>query len=386
MWQGAVEYRVIAGEASETGVTAKNLRQPTLLVADSDLGKRTALVSRLRMEDYTVLLTIVRAFKPHVVLCDWSLDGLDGLEFCRTLKADDEMRFCYFILLSGRDTIADRIFSRDSGVDDFLNKPIDISELLARVRTGLRMYAMQQEIVEKNILLERLNRFKSDMLAFASHELKTPIAVMRINLEMLRMEEEESLKAEYLDTAEQQILRLNDMVTTLLDLRRLEEGKLVYKLEKVDLAEVVEAAVQTQMPVARIKRQYVGLTVSSTAILGDREKLQHVIENLLNNAIKYSPEESRVLVQMSQSQYDVILGFIDEGPGMTLEQQNQLFMRYTQLQGEYNDKRFKSTGLGLVLACEFIEGMGGSIGAYSKGAGKGSCFWVQLPLLKETDA
>lgn len=363
-------------------------RRPTLLVIDDDLSMRTALVSRLRMEGYVVLeardgyegLNLIRTIKPQVVLSDWTMPCMDGLELCTHLKADAELRHIYFILITGRDTIADRVRSRDGGVDDFLNKPIDVAELLARVRTGLRMHSMQQEILEKNRQLQQLNRFKSDMLAFASHELKTPIAVMRINLEMLRMEDEEYLREEYLDTTEQQVFRLSNTVDTLLDLRRIEEGQLTYKLEPIDLAQIVEAAVETQTPVARIKRQHIGVTTMISPILADSGKLQHVMENLLNNAIKYSPDESRVLVQMNQSQTDVIVGFIDEGPGIHPDRQSQLFIRYTQLHGDYDDHRFKSTGLGLILASEFIYGMGGQIGVYSKGPGKGSCFWIQMPL------
>ncbi|WP_218081889.1 hybrid sensor histidine kinase/response regulator [Anthocerotibacter panamensis] len=370
-------------------MSEEGIHQPTLLVIDDDWSMRSALVSRLRMEDYVVLearngregLNLIRTIKPEVVLSDWMMPEMDGMELCRTLKADEQLRHIYFILVTGRDTIADRVHSRDGGVDDLLNKPIDVAELLARVRTGLRMHTMQQEILAKNSQLQRLNQFKSDMLAFASHELKTPIAVMRINLEMLRLEDDDSLKEEYLSTAEQQVLRLNEMVNTLLDLRRLEEGKLTYKLEPVDLCAIVEAAVQTQSPVARIKRQHIGVATTSAPVLADRDKLQHVVENLLNNAIKYSPEESRVLVQMTQGQTDIIVGFIDEGPGIPPERQSQLFLRYSQLQGEYSDQRFKSTGLGLILANEFIEGMGGHIGVYSKGVGKGSCFWIQLPLI-----
>ncbi|WP_287129710.1 hybrid sensor histidine kinase/response regulator [Candidatus Cyanaurora vandensis] len=369
----------------------ENNEQPTLLVVDDDWSMRAALVSRLRMESYVVLeardgfeaLHLIRTVKPRVVLSDWTMPEMDGLELCSQLKADAELRHIYFILITGRDTLADRIKSRDGGVDDFLNKPIDVAELLARVRTGLRMHTMQQEILEKNHQLQQLNRFKSDMLAFASHELKTPIAVMRINLEMMRIEPEEHLREEYLDTTEQQVLRLSDMVNTLLDLRRLEEGKLFYKLEPMDLGQVVEEAVTTQTPVARIKRQHIGVTTLPTVVMADRDKLQHVIENLLNNAIKYSPEEARVLVQMNQGQTDVIVGFIDEGPGIPVDRQSQLFTRYTQLQGDYDDQRFKSTGLGLILASEFIYGMGGHIGVYSKGPGKGSCFWIQMPLMKE---
>jgi len=93
------------------------MQQPTLLVIDDEVSMRSALVSRLRMEGYVVLeakdgregLHLTRTVKPSVILSDWTMPEMDGLELCRFLKGDDELRHIYFILLTGRDTIADRV-------------------------------------------------------------------------------------------------------------------------------------------------------------------------------------------------------------------------------------------------------------------------------------
>jgi signal transduction histidine kinase len=222
------------------------------------------------------------------------------------------------------------------------------------------------------------------MLAFASHELKTPIAVMRISLEMLRIEESEEGQAELLDIVDNQVGTLSELVSNFLNLRKLEEGQLEYNCKPLDLKPLVDKAVQAIEPVTRLKNQVVCVNADSIKVLADQEKLRQVIVNLLSNASKYSPNDTRIIIQMHQGANDVLLGLIDEGPGIPAEKQPQLFRRYAQLQGDYKDERFVGTGLGLVLCQEFIQGMGGSMGVHSQG--HGSCFWIQLPIAHAEDA
>jgi len=202
---------------------------------------------------------------------------------------------------------------------------------------------------------------------------------------MLRMEIDADECIELLDTAEQQALQLSELISTLLDLRKLEEGRMEFNLQPVDIRDLIERVVDQITPLARLKRQYIGVNHADAWVLADREKLQQVLLNLLSNACKYSPEDSRILVQTHRGPSDVLIGIIDEGPGIAEEKQSKLFRRYAQLHGEdeFADGRFKSTGLGLVLCQEFIQGMGGHIGVHSK-PNRGSCFWVQIPQYQES--
>lgn len=364
-----------------------------ILIADDDRMVRTLIADSLRAEGYGVLeaedgaaaLELALQEKPDLVVSDWIMPRHDGIEVCRRLKADPQTQWTYFILVTARTASEDRIQGLDAGADDILSKPVMTDELLARVRTGLRVQSMQSKLIAQNAVLSRLNRFKSDMLAFASHEIKTPLAVLRISLEMLRMEIDADECIELLDTAEQQALQLSELISTLLDLRKLEEGRMEFNLQPVDIRDLIERVVDQITPLARLKRQYIGVNHADAWVLADREKLQQVLLNLLSNACKYSPEDSRILVQTHRGPSDVLIGIIDEGPGIAEEKQSKLFRRYSQLHGEdeFADGRFKSTGLGLVLCQEFIQGMGGHIGVHSK-PNRGSCFWVQIPQYQES--
>ena len=367
------------------------MHTPTILIADPDQSSRAVMVQHLEAQGFIIqefesgidLMRSVEAEPPDLIICDWHIPDLDGPEICRVLRADERYEHLYLILITSTPEDKELVLASDMGANDFISKPIEPSELLVRVRTGLRITKMQGDLLNQNQSLNQLNQFKSDMVAFASHELKTPIAVMRISLEMLRLEEAEEGKAELLDIVDNQVGTLSELVSNFLNLRKLEEGQLEYNCRPLDLKPLVDRAVQAIEPVTRLKNQVVCVNTDSISVLADQEKLRQVIVNLLSNASKYSPNDTRIIIQMHQGAKDVLLGLIDEGPGIPAEKQPQLFRRYAQLQGDYKDERFVGTGLGLVLCQEFIQGMGGSMGVHSQG--RGSCFWVQIPLAQEED-
>jgi len=368
------------------------MHTPTILIADPDQSSRAVMVQYLEAQGFIIqefesgidLMRSVEAEPPDLIICDWHIPDLDGPEICRVLRADERYEHLYLILITSTPEDKELVLASDMGANDFISKPIEPSELLVRVRTGLRITKMQGDLLNQNQSLNQLNQFKSDMVAFASHELKTPIAVMRISLEMLRLEEAEEGKAELLDIVDNQVGTLSELVSNFLNLRKLEEGQLEYNCRPLDLKPLVDRAVQAIEPVTRLKNQVVCVNTDSISVLADQEKLRQVIVNLLSNASKYSPNDTRIIIQMHQGAKDVLLGLIDEGPGIPAEKQPQLFRRYAQLQGDYKDERFVGTGLGLVLCQEFIQGMGGSMGVHSQG--RGSCFWIQIPLAQEEDA
>jgi two-component system, sensor histidine kinase and response regulator len=373
-------------------MTSVKVHTPTILIADHDQSSRAVMVQYLEAQGFIVrefesgidLMMAVETEPPDLIICDWHIPHLDGPEVCRVLRADERYEHLYLILITSTTQDKELVLASDMGANDFISKPIEPSELLVRVRTGLRIAKMQGELLNQNQSLNQLNHFKSDMLAFASHELKTPIAVMRISLEMLRIEESEEGQAELLDIVDNQVGTLSELVSNFLNLRKLEEGQLEYNCKPLDLKPLVDKAVQAIEPVTRLKNQVVCVNADSIKVLADQEKLRQVIVNLLSNASKYSPNDTRIIIQMHQGANDVLLGLIDEGPGIPAEKQPQLFRRYAQLQGDYKDERFVGTGLGLVLCQEFIQGMGGSMGVHSQG--HGSCFWIQLPIAHAEDA
>jgi sigma-B regulation protein RsbU (phosphoserine phosphatase) len=138
----------------------------TLLLVDDDRVHSRLLQARLSRAGYHVLmatsgaegLELARRHKPVVLLCDWLMDGMDGVEVCSRLRADPEIASTYVILLTSRSRVEDRVTGLDAGADDFLSKPVDTEELLARVRSGVRLYQANERL---QILADELQRQKS---------------------------------------------------------------------------------------------------------------------------------------------------------------------------------------------------------------------------------
>ncbi|WP_253276401.1 PP2C family protein-serine/threonine phosphatase [Synechococcus sp. PCC 6312] len=133
-----------------------------ILVIDDDPTTRLILAKNLRNQGYEVTTTnhgeagisTAREIQPALIICDWMMPGLDGLEVCRRIKADPDLASIFFVLLTAKDDIADRIRGLDAGADEFLSKPIERDELRARVQAGLRLYQANQELKEQKHLLE----------------------------------------------------------------------------------------------------------------------------------------------------------------------------------------------------------------------------------------
>jgi signal transduction histidine kinase/CheY-like chemotaxis protein len=226
---------------------------------------------------------------------------------------------------------------------------------------------------------ERANRSKSEFLARMSHELRTPLNAIIGFSQLLDAEPglgdaQAHQRLGIIHTAGQQLLTLIDEV---LDISRIESGRMHLDLAPVALGPLVEQVCQTLEP-ARLAR---GLTLSlstlpAQAALADASRLQQVLNNLVSNAIKYTRDAGWVAVEVVAQGTRVQLRVRDNGPGLTPAQQQQLFQPFNRLGAERS--RVQGTGLGLVITRHLVESMGGSLSVHSE-VGQGSCFTVDLP-------
>jgi len=168
---------------------------PRLLVVDDDRMIQTMLAQQLRQAGYDVLvardgreaLRATRVERPDVVLCDWVMPNMDGIAFCREVKADADLRDTYIAMLTSRSDSEDRVAGLDAGADDFLIKPVRTNEMLARVRVGLRLRAAQRELLEA----ER-HAALVEMAVTLGHEVNNPLttAFGHVELALQCLEEE----------------------------------------------------------------------------------------------------------------------------------------------------------------------------------------------------
>ena len=227
-----------------------------------------------------------------------------------------------------------------------------------------------------------LERRKDEFISMASHELKTPITTLKgFTGMLLRKFERQGMQEEVpmLTRMDAQINRLTKLIDELLDVSKVQAGRLDYEEEPVDLAALLQETVEILQPTSPTHTLIVKETTHAM-IMGDKDRLGQVLTNLISNAIKYSPQANQVDLSITTSNKTVMLGVRDYGVGIPKAQQKHIFDRFYR--GRVSrSKAFPGLGMGLYIALEIVKRHGGKITVESE-EGKGSTFVVSLPLKK----
>jgi PAS domain S-box-containing protein len=227
------------------------------------------------------------------------------------------------------------------------------------------------------------DRHKDEFLAVLAHELRNPLAPLSVALQMLRRCRADAAGAtavQALDTAERQVQKLSRLVDELLDVSRIRQGKTELRRERVDLAAVAAAAVETVRPLIDERRHAleVSLPAEPVCLEADPGRLEQVLTNLLTNAAKYTEPGGRITLRAEPDGAQVLIRVRDTGVGISPELLPRLFEPFVQSAANAGRSR-GGLGLGLALVKRFVELHGGSVEAHSDGPGRGSEFVVRLP-------
>lgn len=227
---------------------------------------------------------------------------------------------------------------------------------------------------------EEANRAKDEFLSVLSHELRTPLNSMLGWVKMLNagMLDEEKKQHAY-TVIERNIRQQNDLIEDLLDVSRIVSGKMNIETEEVDFTSIVATAIENIRPIADGKNIAIELqTAAEQKIIGDETRLNQIVNNLLNNAVKFTPENGKVNVNLSNTNGAIQLKISDTGIGIAPQFLPHIFDRFRQ--ADSTTRRAQSgLGLGLTIVRHLTELHGGKINAASSGAGKGSTFTIELP-------
>jgi signal transduction histidine kinase len=230
--------------------------------------------------------------------------------------------------------------------------------------------------------MKRLDTIKSEFVSIVSHELRTPLTAVRESLALLLDKIPGKInkdQEQLLHVAQDNIDRLNRLVTNLLDSSQMESGKMAMKREFVDIVGLIYEVVDSFKASARKKR----LTLQSSladdvkGIWADSDRLAQVLDNLISNAVKYTPERGHIEVRLQRKDKAIEIVIRDTGKGIRQEDKEKIFDKFSQL--SFKDGKIVSTGLGLAITKDIIELHRGSIAVDSK-VGKGSTFTITLPM------
>ncbi len=240
-----------------------------------------------------------------------------------------------------------------------------------------RLEVTRDELEDQNAQLRESERLKSDLVNTVSHELRTPLSgVMGFTKLLLTREFDPETRRHYLGIVDAQARRLSNLLDDFLDVRRIEEGRFERAQELVDMATLLreEAVLYNQQ--SHKHDVAVEIDHAPLAVIGNPDRLRQVIGNLISNAIKYSPQGGVVEVSADGVNGSVRVEVRDEGMGIPLSQQPQIFTKF--FRGDAPASGITGTGLGLAVSRDIVESHGGRIG-FTSAEGKGTTFFVELP-------
>lgn len=361
-----------------------------ILIVDDDRINLRILGGILKTESYNLTLAesgeaaldAYAAQRPDLVLLDVMLPGIDGFEICRRLKATYGADSAPIIFITAKAESDDVVQGLAAGGVDYLPKPFKPKEVVARIRTHLQsrlLVEQQKHLVEQ---LSKANDAKNRFLGMAAHDLRNPLASIRGLAEFLSDGTVGPLTPDQLDLvstihgASQSML---DLVNELLDLATIEAGELKLALEPHDLASLLEKSVFLNNIEAAKKQTKVTFsrTGESPRPTIDQAKIRQVADNLISNAIKFSPPGSTITVEINGGPDGFGFSVKDQGPGIPDSERDKLFKDFGKLSvtptaGE------KSTGLGLAICRKIVDAHSGSIMAHNL-PHRGCEFRVTLP-------
>ncbi|NUN68769.1 MAG: hypothetical protein HUU02_03560 [Bacteroidetes bacterium] len=249
-----------------------------------------------------------------------------------------------------------------------------------RMRTiRARQEELERLVEERTKNLTEANDAKSQLLSFVAHDLKTPlITINSIAQEIKRFEVDKHFRG-YLDLVEQNSKRIVTLISEILNITAIETGKFQFRMEPINIADIAGMVVDGYQVQAHRKDQRLQYSVDGheyCTVLADSGKMQEAMENLVNNAIKYSPRGAAISVNVTRSNGTIRFSVNDQGPGITEEEKEQLFKKFTVLSAKPTGGEI-ATGLGLAIVKEIVEAHKGRIYVESEPQ-KGSTFIIEL--------
>jgi signal transduction histidine kinase len=355
------------------------------------------------------------------IVLDVMMPGMSGFDLATMIKRRERTRQVPILFLTARMLDKqDELRGYSVGAVDYLTKPLEPQILRAKIAVFVELYRKRRALARMNLELQRqigerqkvseqletaneeletrvtertgalaeANRRKDAFLAMLAHELRNPLSALRTACEALRLKAPDNADLQTLQGVfQRQVQQLTRLTNDLLDVSRITRDKLALQRRRVAISEVIDTAIETVRPLLARRHQQIESDVPPRALLvdGDPIRLAQILTNLLDNAARYSSEQTKIELTVTVSGPYVLIRVRDEGAGIERELMPRVFELFVQgqkqpLAGE------GGLGIGLPLARRLAEMHGGTLTGYSAGAGKGSEFTLQLPILAVSEA
>lgn len=366
-----------------------NASQPHILVVDDDVVSRK-LLKRIFQRTCAVdmaengrqALGKMVAHEYDVVLLDIMMRDLSGLDVLKILRHSKSMLELPVILISAMSDTEDVARGIRLGANDYITKPYELDVVQARVNTQLHLRKALKDRQQLITQLESVNKMKTQLLEIASSDIKGPLNNLRMLGTVMQSQADENPALEKLasimETNIQAMLRVADSV---MEVRTVDKANTPLERRPLHVPDMIRQVVFQHKSTIQDKKLSVILEDSDRWVLGDSERFQQALSNVIHNAVRYSPSNSMVKIQVQPDDKVCRIRIIDQGVGIAEDERKHLFTPFSasRIGQQPLNRTEQGKGMGLWIAKELMSSQGGTIGFEPVATG-GSIFWLELPL------
>ena len=415
------------------------VHQTDILIVEDSPSQALQLRHTLEFHNYHVTtvhsgeeaLQRLQQSKPSIIISDIIMPGIDGYELCKNIKKSKQYREIPVILLTQLSDPSDIVKGLECGADHFITKPYDKDFILSQVQyivtnrelrkhalanLGLEIFfagqkyminsdriqiidllfstyeivlqkkreleTMNQKLKETNIKLKHIDQVKNDFLSTVSHELRTPIAIMKEGISLCmdeRVGRLNPVQKKLLTDTEDNLMRLTHLVNDLLDVSKIEEGKIKLRRKSMEICQTIQKLYEEYKPQADKKDIHLvkRLPKKPVMIYADEEKIIQIFNNLLSNAFHFTVNDDTITIGVKDKSKHIECYVSDTGVGIDEKDIPKLFQKFEQID-RVDGPGYKGTGLGLTICKGLTEKHNGKIWVESE-LGKGTTFRFTIP-------
>lgn len=327
-----------------------------------------------------------------LALLDVQMPGMSGLDLAQLMRGNERTRSIPIIFLTaGGEDRQRRFRGYEAGAVDFIQKPVEAGILRSKAQVFFELHQQRQQIVEQRdelaVLthsLRETDRRKNDFLAVLAHELRNPIMALSSGLRLLDRSRGDDVFADIRGRMDLHVRHMARLIEDLIDVARIDQGKISLKIERVSLQDVLSFAIETAQPHIQAAGHALRLDISAETIWlnADHARVTQIVGNLLNNAAKYTPPNGEIGLSAHAMDGEALIEVSDTGLGIPADMQSKIFDMFTQAR-QSGSVANDGLGIGLALVRQLVELHGGTIRLKSSEPGRGSVFEVRFPLPNE---
>jgi len=373
----------------------RTLERNTIMIVDDEI-VNLKLLERMLSEDAGFRVVAFPSGKmalkaaalnpPDLILLDINMPEMNGFEMCELLKANESLQDIPVLFISALTETSDKLKAFRMGGVDYITKPFQFEELRARVKTHLEIVRQKRELQRSYDKLCELEDMRDGLVHMIVHDMRSPLTAILGSLELIQMDPSAVNTARRVDDALRVSERLVNMISSILDIGKMEAGGITPNVSPVDIKSRVYDAIRNVDPIKGQRSIVLESSNEVGTIACDVLLIDRVLDNLLNNALKCTDkDEGMISVRMEHTAHGgVRVAIGDNGWGIPPESCEKIFDKFYQVKARREGQSY-STGLGLTFCKLAVEAHDGRIGVESQ-VGRGTTFWFELPRRSATSS